>query len=160
MDWYELTDRYNARAIASPEDLLGFPHAWQREVAALGRLESDVNNGAYLQFIGKWGIPSSEYAIAGLLAIGAERMQRIIEECQQLVLDATDPSLPDRERFQNLMRNAVIHPDGRRTPPRQSILPDRIFKRIYDLSYQFMDYPDDVPALGLAYYLPLVEADV
>ena len=50
--------------------------------------------------------------------------------------------------------------DGSITTPEPSPLPDLVVQQIYDLSYRFMDYPDDIAELGVAHYRPLVDADV
>src|SRR5687767_8604146 len=54
MDWYEVTSRYHQRTLAHDAELSSLPEVWQRELAALWRLEADVNNGAYLQFLTNW----------------------------------------------------------------------------------------------------------
>lgn len=159
MDWYDLTDRYHGQTLESGGDLSVLTHEWQRELAAIWRLEADVNNGTYLQFIENWNADSYDYAVQGLRKIGADKMARITEKCHKLVLDNTDPTLPETERFRCLMSNPIINSDGSVTEPPPSPLPENIVQRICDLSYQFMDYPDDVGGLGAAYYGPLVEND-
>jgi hypothetical protein len=40
---------------------------------------------------------------------------------------------------------------------RRSVLPRNVIERIYELSYEFMDYPDDISALGAKYHGRFVE---
>ena len=159
MDWYEITDRYDDLAMAAEGDLTAIPHEWQRELAAIARLEGDVNNGGYLQFIQNSGILYYVTALRGLRKIGARKMARILEKCQQLVADHTDAALDDATRYQHLMPNPIIRDDGTMTTPSPSPIPEAALQRIYDLSDEFMDYPDDIPSLGTAYYAKLVETD-
>lgn len=121
--------------------------------------EADINNGSYLQFIGNWNVLSYVYAVQGLHAIGANQMASILEACQALIAENTDPSLPDAERYQGLMPNRIIQPDGSITQPPPSPLSEEVLQRIYDLSDQFIDYPDELSKLGVAYYGPLVQND-
>ncbi|MEW4562271.1 DUF4375 domain-containing protein [Bremerella sp. JC770] len=159
MDWYHLTGRYHVKSLESDGELSSLPHDWQRELAAVWRLEADVNNGTYLQFIENWGIESYEYALRCLQNIRAKQMARIVEKCHRLVLNNTDPKLPDDVRFTDLMPNPVIQRDGSVSAPKPSPLPTKVAQKIYDLSYQFMDYPDDIAELGVAYYGRLASTD-
>ncbi len=151
MNWYEITDQYHSQSLKSAGDLNVLAEEWQRELAALWRLEADVNNGGYLQFIENWGLETSRYAIAGLNKIGARNMANLIEECQQLVTKYTDSSLPERERTENWMPNRMINLDGSVWTPPPSPLPEAVQQKIDDLCDLFMDYPDDIATLGLDY---------
>lgn len=159
MDWFEVTGRYHERTFPHDGRLSSLKEEWQRELAALWRLEADVNNGAYLQFLSNWGRESYEYASQGLKRIGANTMARIIDACQALVDEHfnTDANMP--EDFQELMPNPVIDPNGNVIKEGGSVLPDAVLERIYDLSYDFMDYPDDLSELGLRHYRSHIEAD-
>jgi hypothetical protein len=152
MDWYEITDRFHAESLKNDGDLAVLPEEWQRELAALWRLEADVNNGGYLQFLQNWGLQTYDHALAGLRKIGANKMASVVEECQRLVAQYTDASLPEYERFRNLMPNPILNRDGTVTTPPPSPIPDNILQMIDDLSYHFMDYPDDIATLGIEHY--------
>lgn len=141
MKWWEVSDAYQARTLPHDCRLDSLPHEWQREIAALWRVEADVNNGAYLQFLGNWGRESYVYASQALKKIGARRMAQIVDACQALI----------DERLE--------HRDERLTELRE-ILPEEIVARIYDLSYEFMDYPDDVETLAMAFYRSRFEPDL
>jgi hypothetical protein len=159
LEWYDITDRYHGQSLDADGDLATLSNDWQRELAALWRVEADVNNGGYLQFINNWGPDSLEHALAGLQKIGAQKMASLIEECHRLVEMYVDPTLPKDERFRDLMPNPVIDPNGTITIPPPSPIPDAVLEKIDALSYEFMNYPDDIAALGLRYYEPKVLAD-
>src|SRR5438105_4774660 len=85
MDWLEITGKYHERTFKDEGELSSLPSAWQRELAALWRLEADINNGAYLQFLENWGRESYDYASRALKKIGAHRMAQLVDQCQALV---------------------------------------------------------------------------
>lgn len=159
MDWYDLTDKYHGQTLESDGNLLSLSQEWQRELAAIWRLEADVNNGTYLQFIENWDLKTHEYALRCLRNIGAKEMARIIEECHNLILKHTSSTLPEAKRFEGLTSNPVINLDGSTTTPEASPLPNSIIQKVYDLSYRFMDYPDNIAELGVAYYRSLADDD-
>jgi hypothetical protein len=133
MDWYDSTGQFHQRTFAHGCVLSSLPLVWQRELAALWRLEADVNNGAYLQFLCNWGRESYELASQALKKIGAKRMLAIVEECQALIDEHWVDEPLDFVRL------------------RES-LPPPVIERIYVLSYEFMDYPDDIAGLGMRHY--------
>ena len=145
MDWYDATRRYHERTFPQDGRLASLPERWQRELAALWRLEADVNNGGYLQFLANWGRESYEYAIQGLKRIGASEMAKIIDDCQALV----DEHFNWEADPQQLMPNEMIDCEGNVIKERGSILPDTVINRIMELSYEFMEYPEDIATLGI-----------
>jgi Domain of unknown function (DUF4375) len=159
MEWYEATEKYHVRTFPSEGDLSLLPEAWQRELAALWRLEADVNNGGYLQFLGNWDRTAYVYASESLKKIGANRMADIIDRCQALVDEHFPMEGKSLEEIRQLMPNAVINCDGVLIKDVGSALPEPILARISELSYEFMAYPDDVAALGMVYYRPFLEQD-
>lgn len=159
LDWYEVTGKYDELTYPHDAKLTSLPEEWQRELAALWRVESNVNNGAYLQFLQNCGMETYAYASKALKKIGAHRMAEIIDECQALVDEHVDFEGMSVEQKGMLMPNAVINMEGKLIKERGSLLPDSVIKRIYELSYEFMKYPDDVPTLGLAYYAPILRRD-
>jgi len=159
MDWYDVTDEYHRRTLDHDGRLSSLPEEWQRELAALWRLEADVNNGGYLQFLCNWGRESYVYASRALKRIGADRMAAIIDRCQSLVDEHFDSDGKTRGEPGQLMPNAVIGLNGQTIKKAGSVLPETVLERVYELSYQFMDYPEDVAALGLQHYGPQIEGD-
>jgi hypothetical protein len=155
MDWYDLSGRYHERTFKHECKLSSLPEEWHRELAALWRLEADVNNGAYLQFFSNWGRDSYTYASQGLKKIGALKMAEIIDNCQALVDEHTSKEM-SRDEVQRLMPNRVIDKQGNTIKEQGSDLPESVLSRIYELSYKFMEYPEDISALGVAYYSQFV----
>jgi hypothetical protein len=152
MDWYDATGKYHEETFSHECRLSSLPEEWQRELAAIWRLEADVNNGAYLQFLSHWGRESYIYASQALKKIGARKMAKIVDRCQALVDEHFDTERASHEQMRNLLPNAVIGRDGKLIKEAGSILPDSVVDRIYELSYEFMDYPDDLAQLGLNHY--------
>ena len=148
MDWYKLTGKYHEQTFSHECRLSSLPEEWQRELAAIWRLEADVNNGGYLQFLANWGRETYFYASQALKKIGARKMLEIIERCQAIVDEHFDCEGASHEQLRNLMPNPVIGRDGELINATGSILPDSMVDRIYELSYEFMDYPDDIASLG------------
>ena len=159
MDWYDATGKYHEQTFARECQLSSLPEEWQRELAALWRLEADVNNGAYLQFLVNWGRESYIYASRALKKIGAHKMAEIVDQCQALVDEHFDSEGASPEQMQGLMPNAVIGPDGELVKESGSILSKPVVERIYELSYGFMDYPDNFAELGLSHYRAYIEGD-
>jgi hypothetical protein len=152
MDWYDTTETYHKQTFVHECRLSSLPEDWQRELAAMWRLEADVNNGAYLQFLSNWGRESYVYASQALKKIGAHKMAAIIDRCQALIDEHFRAESASHDERRNLMPNAVIGRDGELIKEAGSILPESVVNRIYDLSYEFMNYPDDIAKLGLNYY--------
>ena len=138
-EWYAITDRCHERTFNLDDDLRSLSSDWERELAALWRLEADVNNGAYLQFIWNWGHESYIYASQALKNIGATRMAEIIDTCQALV----------DEHIQTKCYRQFDHLEDE--------LPQAVNQRTLDLSYAFMDYPEDMAELGLQCYRSFLE---
>lgn len=157
MDWFEVTVKYHEQTFAHDSRLSSLPEEWQRELAAIWRLEADVNNGAYLQFLCNWGRESYVYASQALKKIGARKMADIIDRCQALVDEHFNSEGASQEQLRNLMSNAVIGKDGEIIKEAGSILPDSVVARIGQLSYDFMGYPENIEQLGLKYYAPDIE---
>jgi hypothetical protein len=94
-----------------------------------------------------------------LKKIGAHKMADIVDRCQALVDEHFVPEGKPSNAAQDLLPTPVIGHDGKSIKDAGSTLPESILQRIYDLSYEFMDYPDNVEQLGLSYYRGHVEGD-
>ncbi len=156
MDWYDLTDKYHEMTFAHDGDLESLPEEWQRELAAVWRLEADVNNGGYLQFITNWGVGSHRYGLAALQKMGADKMAKIVADCYSKLTSALEIDKLSHDQLQALMPNPMIDRDGNTVKEAGSTLPESVLADVGTLSYEFMDYPDDVAELGLKYYGPFV----
>lgn len=159
MDWYDATERYHEQTLSHGGRLSSLHEDWQREMAAIWRLEAEVNNGAYLQFVLNWGRESYVYASQGLKRTGAEKMARIVDACQALVDEHFDFETKRDEQRRELMPNPVIDRDGNLVKRGGSVLPETVLQRLYELSYEFMEYPDDLAELGIQHYAAYVDDD-
>jgi hypothetical protein len=160
VNWYDAANEYDRRTNAHDGQLSSLPHEWQRELVALARAEHDINNGAYLQFLANGGRESYVYASQALRKIGAHTMADILDNCQALV----DEHFPSEGKSQDelvlLLTSKIIRSDGRVVKEEtDSVLPEGVRRRVLDLSYEYMGYPDDVGPLAQSYYGPLIEAD-
>jgi len=151
VNWYRITADFHKLTFAHKCRLNSLSEEWQRELAALWRLEADVNNGAYLQFLENWGRESYADTSQALKKIGAARMAEIVDQCQALVDELVDGERRPG-RLKRLLANPVIDLVTGNLIQRRSVLPRKVRERIYELSYEFMDYPDDISALGTKYY--------
>lgn len=158
MDWYEAASAYwlNAPDRAGLESL---PSEWHRELVALMLVNREVNNGGYLQFFVNNGREAYEYARRSLRAIGARRMAEIIEHCQALVDKCFPSEGRSSEELARLLPNKIIGRDGKFIKDTGSELPEAVLAQIAELSYEFMDYPEDVSELAQRHYGPLIEGD-
>jgi len=155
VDWFDdACQYYHFQA----DRLSSLPADWQRELAALWRLEVDGNNGGYLQFLVNWGRESYVYASQALRRIGAHRMADLMDECQRLIDKHFDTETKTQEELQSLMPNPVFGVNWTRIE-RTSVLPEAVLARIYELSEELMNYPDDIVELGKRYYGPLIEGE-
>jgi Domain of unknown function (DUF4375) len=159
VDWDDAASEYHRRTFDADCHLIALPIEWQRELAALWRVNTDVNNGAYLQFLENWGRESYVYAHQSFKKIGAHAMADIICRCQALI-DEHFPVAGECDDYRlQLMRGVRISRDGTETVCNGSALPESVRRRIHELSYEFMDYPDDVADLAQNYYGPLIDGD-
>jgi hypothetical protein len=158
MEWSDAAEAYYRLTLPHDGRLSSLPSDWQRELVALLLLDQEVNNGGYLQFLANCGREASEYAVRALRAIAAARTAALVEECQTLV----DRHTPTRGRLAGwlgwLLPNAVIGRDGRQLKAPGSALPARVLERIYELSYEYMGYQDDIGSLAQAHYGPLLDS--
>ena len=152
MDWHDVTGRFHQRTFADECRLSSLPAEWQRELAALWRLEADVNNGGYLQFFVNWGRESYVYASQALKKTGAHTVAAIIDACQALVDEHFDSVGKTPKQRQLLAPNTVLDCRGEVQKGAGSVLPNSVVARLYELSDDFMDYPDDIAELGWKYY--------
>ena len=154
MDWYDLTDKYHEQT--HDGDLGSLPELWQRELAALWRLEADINNGGYLQFLANWGTDSYRYGLAALRKIGAKSMATIVADCHATISRVVNIDELSADDIDALLPNPVIDSNGNVIKEAGSSLSSSALKKLDDLSFKFMDYPDDLPELGLKYYSQFV----
>ena len=74
-----------------------------------------------------------------------------------------DDSFPSEgkspDELEPLLRNAVLGPRGIVLKEFGSVLGDEVYQEILNLSFEYMDNPDDVYTLAQNQYGPLIESD-
>lgn len=158
MNWYKAAIEYDRFADANG-GLSSLPHEWQRELVALMFVNREINNGAYLQFLGNHGREMSVVASRVLRAIGAPRMADLVDCCMALVDEHAPDDVTAAGDWHLLMPGTFVATDGT-VREQVSPLPESVITRIYELSYEFMDYPEDVGDLAEAHYRPLIREDM
>ncbi len=159
MDWYDAASVYYERTWPHDGRLSVLPTEWQRELVALLLIDREITNGGYLQFFANCGREVYEYASRALKVLGARRMAEIVDACQALIDEHSPNSAQSSQERATLLPNEIIGRDGQTVKEAGSVLPDSVLERLYDLSYEFMRYPEDVGALAQAQYGPLIEGD-
>lgn len=105
-----------------------------QELVALWRMEADINNGGFMQFLCNWGDPTCQLALGALKKIGAARTHAILADMRGLI---------DRfEESPELVQLNDIY--GAMTEDEQA--------RLEELDEAFFEYPDNLARLGLACY--------
>ncbi|WP_238923127.1 DMP19 family protein [Achromobacter ruhlandii] len=106
----------------------------EQELVALWRMEADINNGGFMQFLCNWGDPTCQLALLALGKIGAARTRAILVDMRGLV-----------DRFEAAPEVIELNDIyGAMTEAEQA--------RLHALDEAYFDYPDDLARLGLAYY--------
>jgi hypothetical protein len=155
VDWYDAAADYHLR-VCDHGGLSALPAEWQRELVALMLVNREVNNGAYLQFLVNHGRAAYVLASRALRAIGAPTTAGIVDRCQAIV----DRHFPTEGRSSGELRlllpNPILGRDGRTIKGAGSVLPEAALARVYKLSHEFMNDPEDVGPLAQRYYGPLI----
>lgn len=159
MHWYDVATEYYKRTFEHDDCLSALPSEWQRELVALMLVNREVNNGGYLQFLSNHGREMYVYASRVLRQIGANKMANLIDRCQALVDEHFPSEGKTHDELCQLLPNRIIDREGTTVKEAGSVLPDSVLERIRELSYDFMDYPDDVADLAEKHFRPLIESD-
>ncbi len=159
VDWWDAAEEYDRRTWTQAGRLDSLTAGWQRELVALERVQRDINNGGYVQFLVNCGRESYVYASRALKKIGAHSMAEIIDRCQVLVDDCFPSEGKSPDELELLLRNAVLGPRGIVLKEFGSVLGDEVYQEILNLSFEYMDNPDDVYTLAQNQYGPLIESD-
>lgn len=159
MDWYDVALEYYHQTPEDDDTLSSLQADWQRELVALMLVNREVNNGGYLQFLSNHGREMYVLASRVLKKIGANKMADIIDRCQALVDEHFPSEGKSHDELNQIIPNQIIGRDGRTIKDSGSVLPDSILNRVRELSYEFMDYPDDVADLAERHFRPLIDSD-
>ena len=106
----------------------------EQELVALWRMEADINNGGFMQFLCNWGDPTCQLALLALRKIGAERTLAIVAAMRGLI-----------DRFEAAPEVIELNDIyGAMTEAEQT--------RLQELDEAYFEYPDNLARLGLACY--------
>ncbi|EED65718.1 DUF4375 domain-containing protein [Comamonas testosteroni] len=108
----------------------------QHELVALWRMEADINNGGFLQFLGNWGLANHRLSLEALQAIGAP----ITRQCLQDMFAVL-------KRFEEEPENV----DYSDLP---ALLTDAEHEQLQELEEAFWDYPEPLNKLVVMHYGP------
>lgn len=101
----------------------------QKVFSAIWALESQVNNGGFLQYFESWDGDSAEYARLALRAVQAKACAEIVERALRTVSDSPLPT--SQSEREEIMGNVS----------------DTIRDQLDDLDEQFFTYPDNLTDL-------------
>lgn len=131
--WERLQDEGMAALKAADWQLDALPLR-EQQLAALWRLEADVNNGGFLQFFCNWGEATCRTATAALADIGALQMHSLVQQ-MRAVLDRLDGS-PKIQALMDLYKQlSPVELDTLET-----------------LDEAFWEYPDRLSRLGVLHF--------
>ncbi|EHK63641.1 DMP19 family protein [Achromobacter arsenitoxydans] len=105
-----------------------------RELVALWRMEADINNGGFMQFLCNWGDQTCQLALQALRKIGAAHMLEILSRMRGLI-DRFEAS-PEVVQLNDIY--------GAMTEEEQ--------QEMEELDHAFWEYPDSLSRLGLRWY--------
>ena len=109
----------------------------QHQLVALWRMEADINNGGFLQFLGNWGVENHQLTLQALQAIGAP----ITCQCLQdmfAVLKRFEEG-PEKVDYSDL----------------PALLTDAEHEQLQELEEAFWDYPEPLNKLVVMHYGPV-----
>jgi len=106
----------------------------EQELVALWRMEADINNGGFMQFLCNWGDPTCQLALQALKKIGATHMLAVLARMRGLI-----------DRFEAAPEVIELNDIyGAMTEAEQ--------EEMETLDHAFWDYPDALSRLGLRHY--------
>ncbi|QSQ18559.1 DUF4375 domain-containing protein [Myxococcus landrumensis] len=132
-----LYERALARLQHAHRDLSALPRA-ERELVALWRMEADINNGGFMQFLCNWGEETCHLAIEALGGIGAQGTQQCLKDMLQVV--AHHGETEERVSLSDL----------------PGMLTDAERERLYALDQAFWKYPESLARRVVRHYAPRV----
>jgi len=84
-------------------------------------------------------------------------MVEIVDTCQTLVDEHFPTEGRPRHERDQLMVNQILDREGNTIKEAGSVLPDEVVDRVYDLSYEYMSYPDNLSDLAQRHFGPLIK---
>lgn len=108
--------------------------AQDRELVALWRMEADINNGGFMQFLCNWGDETCQLALQALRKVGALHMLAVLSRMRGLI-----------DRFEAMPEVVQLNDIyGAMTEQEQ--------QELETLDRAFWEYPDPLSRLGLRCY--------
>ena len=108
----------------------------QHELVALWRMEADINNGGFMQFLCNWGVPNLEVALQALQKLGAIQTHECLQQMFAVIARFEDsPDVTGLDQLPGLLTEAEND-------------------RLQELDEAFWDYPDRLPKLVVQHYGP------
>lgn len=108
----------------------------QQELVALWRMEADINNGGFLQFLGNWGVANLQLALQALQTLGATQIHQCLQNMWALV-----------QRFED-------SPETTSLAELPGLLTQAEHERLQELDEAFWGYPDRLSKLVVTHYGP------
>lgn len=108
----------------------------QHQLVALWRMEADINNGGFLQFLGNWGVANHQLTLQALHAIGAPVTQQCLQDMFAVV-----------RRFEDMPENVDLS-------DLPALLTDAEHEQLQELEEAFWDYPEPLNKLMVMHYGP------
>ena len=109
----------------------------QHELVALWRMEADINNGGFLQFLGNWGVGNYQVALQALQNIGAPAAHQCLQDMFAVV-----------KRFEDAPENVALS-------DLPALLTDAEHDKLQELDEAFWDYPERLSELVVMHYGPV-----
>lgn len=108
-----------------------------QELAALWKLEMDMNNGGFVQFFCNWGIECYEISLRALEQIGASNMLKIVKSQFDIVDAVYQRSKSEIQGYWDIPQ----------------CMTDEEIEQLERLDEAYWAYPDDVTVLGIKHYV-------
>lgn len=105
-----------------------------QELVALWRMEADINNGGFMQFLCNWGDPTCQLALQALRKVGATHMLAVLSRMRGLI-----------DRFE-------ASPEVVELNDIYGAMTDAEQEEMEALDHAFWEYPDRLSRLGLQVY--------
>ena len=105
-----------------------------QELVALWRMEADINNGGFMQFLCNWGDETCQLALQALSKIGAVHMLDVLSRMRGLI-----------DRF-------AAAPEVIQLDDIYGAMTDAEQAQLEALDHAFWEYPDPLARLGLRWY--------
>lgn len=133
--WMALLDDAVDTLLAKDNDWNALSES-EQELAALWKLEMDINNGGFMQFFCNWGVEGYRHAVRGLARVGADQLLAIVQQQYELMNQVYGRCRENIENYWDLPKHFT----------------DSEMTELDQLDEAYWEYPDNLEQLGLACY--------